>query len=289
MTFTQAFQRLNRLGLCLSHARTLQLVKSFSVGHDAEVLKWKLKLEHMAICDEGESPLPDELDTDTGESSESIEEEEALQPLTGILCSLHTFSYQIFYVINSSPLIESETEESSSDSQDSMQSGYTGDQSAASCSKSLRCSYVLVGDNIDKAVTARHMTMDHQSQSLHYFHCYAALDRIDFHDLDNSSPIGNVGTLPLEIFLPSMEDCDALRNNYVVLLAREIVDKVPYFEVFADSVPGHIVHQYTEELSCKSSIVSLYCIRISTNKTIHFLLLYPYAYFRAGSPGRVAT
>lgn len=116
--------------------------------------------------------------------------------------------------------------------------------------------YILVGDNIDKTVTARHMTMDHQSQSLHYFHCYAALDRIDFQDLNNSSPIGNVDTLPLSTFLPSMEDCDTLRNNYIVLLAREIVEKVPYLEVFADSVPEHIVHRYTKELSCKSSIVS---------------------------------
>ena len=78
--------------MCLSHSRTLQLVKSFSDGHDAEVLKWKLRLEHMAICDEGDGPLPDELDTDTGESSESIEEEEVFEALTGItLCSLHTF------------------------------------------------------------------------------------------------------------------------------------------------------------------------------------------------------
>ena len=94
-------------------------------------------------------------------------------------------------------LIESETEESSSDSQGLMQSGYTGDQTAASHVKSSRCSYILVGDNIDKTVTAGHMTMDHQSQSLHYFHCYAALDQINFHDLNNSSPIGNVDTLPL--------------------------------------------------------------------------------------------
>ena len=53
-----------------------------------------------------------------------------------------------------------------------------------------------------------------------------------------------------------MEDSDLLRNNNVVLLARVIVQKMPYFEVFADSVPEHIVHHYTKELSCKSSIVS---------------------------------
>ena len=99
--YSQAFQRLNHLGLCLSHTCTLQLVKKFSDGHDAEVLKWKLRLEHMAVCDEApEDPLPDEPDTEAGESSESIAEEEILEPLTGILCGLHAyFSYQILYAI----------------------------------------------------------------------------------------------------------------------------------------------------------------------------------------------
>ena len=40
-----------------------------------------------------------------------------------------------------------------------------------------------------------HMSMEHQSQSLHYFQYYAALDRVDFHHLSNSEPIGNVSEL----------------------------------------------------------------------------------------------
>ena len=86
------------MGLCLSHACTLQLVKKFSNGHDAEVLKWKQRLEYLAVCDEAEDPLPDELGTEAGESSESSAEEEIPESLTGILHSLRTFSHQISYI-----------------------------------------------------------------------------------------------------------------------------------------------------------------------------------------------
>ena len=50
-------------------------------------------------------------------------------------------------------------------------------------------SYVIVGDNLDKNIRPRHMTSDHQTQSVHYFHCYAVQDRVDFHHLSNDEPM----------------------------------------------------------------------------------------------------
>ena len=135
-----------------------------------------------------------------------------------------------------------------------------------------RSTYILVGDNIDKTISARHMTMEHQSQSLHYFHFYAAQDRIDFLHLDNASPIGNVADLPLSTFLPSAEDCDTLHNNYVVLIAWEVVQRLSYFSSFSDCVPQHIEHQYSGELACKSNIVSKFYI-------VHiYIYIYIYVY-----------
>ena len=32
--------------------------------------------------------------------------------------------------------------------------------------------YTITGDNLDKSIQPRFMTMDHQTQSLHYFHSY---------------------------------------------------------------------------------------------------------------------
>ena len=39
--------------------------------------------------------------------------------------------------------------------------------------------YKLVGDNIDKRVVPRDMRSDNQTKTLHYFHVYGVLDRID--------------------------------------------------------------------------------------------------------------
>ena len=100
------------------------------------------------------------------------------------------------------------------------------------------------------------MTIDHQSQSLHYFHFYAALDRIDFHHLCNDKPIADVSTLPLTTFLPNKQDSSALRNNYAILLGRELVRSIPFFSDFKDCIPAHISHKYSEEMSRKSTVVS---------------------------------
>ena len=116
-------------------------------------------------------------------------------------------------------------------------------------------SYILVGDNVDKTIKASHMSMEHQSQSIHYFQFYAARDRIDFHYLSNDSCVGNVSELSMSSFLPTIEDCSQMRDNYAILIGRELVKKLPYFHVFADCVPMHILHEHSEAMSMKSLLV----------------------------------
>lgn len=118
-------------------------------------------------------------------------------------------------------------------------------------------SYILVGDNVDKSVRPRYMTVDHQTQSLHYFQFFAALDRIDFHSLRNDTPLAQVSSLPLTSFLPNMQDNKTLRNNYAILLGRELVRSVPFFKSFKDCIPAHISHKHSQEMSRKSVVVSL--------------------------------
>ena len=116
--------------------------------------------------------------------------------------------------------------------------------------------YILVGDNIDKTIRPRHMTMDKQTQSIHYFQFYGVQDRISFRHLPNEAPIGSVSDLPMSTFLPDLNDCSVLRDNYATLMAREIVKKLPYFKIFEDCVPMHIHHEYTEQMCKKSVLVS---------------------------------
>ena len=76
------------------------------------------------------------------------------------------------------------------------------------------------------------MTVDHQVQSLHYFNSYAALDRVDTSTLSTNSPINSpdeIMKIPTSAILPTEEDCDTIRKNYIVLAARVIAERIPYF------------------------------------------------------------
>lgn len=102
--------------------------------------------------------------------------------------------------------------------------------------------YIIVGDNIDKRITPRSMRVDSQVRSLHYFHAFAALSRVATLHLDDTKPIGDVKSLPLSAFLPSAEDCSALRDNYVILISRILVKHLAFLQPFRECVPKQIEH-----------------------------------------------
>lgn len=122
-------------------------------------------------------------------------------------------------------------------------------------------SFVIIGDNWDKTINPRFMTGQHQRQSLHYFHSYAALDRIDFSDLSIDEPQGEISELPPSAYLPDANDCAALCNNYAVILSRVLADEVSYFKnIFGDCVDRHIQHKYSSQMNEKSKMVSMHVI-----------------------------
>ena len=63
----------------------------------------------------------------------------------------------------------------------------------------------LCGDNIDKMVKRRYMRSDKGNLSLHYFHSFAALDRIDVSDLSDEIVPGclpNPDDIAIGLFCP---------------------------------------------------------------------------------------
>ena len=137
---------------------------------------------------------------------------------------------------------------------------------ADNCDAHARLRYILTGDNIDKNVSPRNMTLDHQVKSLHYFHAYAALSRIDFSGLSEETPTSRLlRSLDSSAFLPSIADCQVLRENYVILSARVICDTLTAFSSFKECVPKHILHKYSAAMSKKSVTVSSSCEILSVN------------------------
>lgn len=137
-------------------------------------------------------------------------------------------------------------------------SGCKDDDSSRNSQPLTYPQYILVGDNLDKNITPRDMRTEHQVKSIHYFHSYAAHDRIKLPGLSDTPPECNICSLPISTFLPSISDCTALRANYIILAARVIVDKLPHFSSLHDCVTRNIPHLYTKAMQEKSVIVSVH-------------------------------
>ena len=77
--------------------------------------------------------------------------------------------------------------------------------------------FKIVGDNIDKTVHRSFQRIHSASSSLHYFHSFAVLDRIDFSGLSDdpdSKPIS------FQELLPTPTDISDLKNTFTTLIRR---------------------------------------------------------------------
>ena len=115
--------------------------------------------------------------------------------------------------------------------------------------------YVIQGDNIDKTVRACDMRVDNQNQSLHYFNSFAVRDRIPKVENPVESDCQKIDSAPLSTFLPTVDDCNAIRDGYITLISRVLVEHLAFLAPFKQCVPQHRVHTYSQEMSKKSEVV----------------------------------
>ena len=85
----------------------------------------------------------------------------------------------------------------------------------------------------------------------------AVVSRVKTLHLDDKTPIGDLSKVPVSAFLPSITDCAALRDNFVILVARILVDNLASFSFLRKCVPIHIQHEYTSFMKEKTVSVSL--------------------------------
>ena len=65
--------------------------------------------------------------------------------------------------------------------------------------------------------------------------------------------------------LPSTTDNQMVKEHFAILVARVLVEHIPYFaEDFKGLVENHIAHQYTSEMAKTSAVVSC-------DKSINFI------------------
>jgi len=125
--------------------------------------------------------------------------------------------------------------------------------------------YRLCGDNIDKSVHRRHLRIDRQNLSLHYFHTYAVENRIDFTELSDENREGLYVNLSIDdkhsmaaALLPTPQDDQVMKHNISILISRVLATHLKFFKLsFADLIEWHITHKHYSEMSSRSCVVSL--------------------------------
>ena len=78
--------------------------------------------------------------------------------------------------------------------------------------------FKIVGDNVDKNIHRAYQRLDMQTQSLHYFHCYAVRDRVNL-SAYSDSPRHNPDVDPVTL-LPLLSDMATVQHDCEILVAR---------------------------------------------------------------------
>ena len=104
------------------------------------------------------------------------------------------------------------------------------------------------------------MRSNKKNVSLHYLHSYAVQNRVDASNLSDS-PVDMSTFTPKGIaitIIPSLDDDRILRENIAVLISRVLVTHLNFFSFsFNDVVDWHIEHQFSSQMSQKSTVVSV--------------------------------
>lgn len=61
----------------------------------------------------------------------------------------------------------------------------------------------------------------------------------------------------LDVLLPSNDDGKVMKANFCTLISRVLVKHMKHLQSYASSMNQHILHQYSEEMSQKSTVVSV--------------------------------
>ena len=117
--------------------------------------------------------------------------------------------------------------------------------------------FKFIGDNVDKKVGVRDVRTDHQSEMVHMYSLLVARSRLPPLDLPRTGQVADVMSLPWKSFLPTQEDIESIRNNLAVLVSRLLVQYFKDLSSLSKSVPNHIKHKYSQQMSKKSEVVVL--------------------------------
>ena len=124
----------------------------------------------------------------------------------------------------------------------------------------LNPGFAIIFDNIDGKLERRHMSKDKPNFDFHWVNHKIVENRVSGSKHDGSPR--DLLSVPNIKFLPSVRDQQQQHQNYIVLVARILVDHLECFQVLRNVCVRHIPHKHSKELAQKFKSVSTFCTLI---------------------------
>ena len=121
------------------------------------------------------------------------------------------------------------------------------------------------GDNEDLRILASNMRKGVKNVDMHLFSSNLYVNRVNFSHLPNDNPKKNLKTCPRSVFYPSVDELKVLKENFKIIVARIAVEFLPKFKFLKKVIPEHIKHQYSDQMSKKSTIIPLPTLDFNEN------------------------
>lgn len=102
----------------------------------------------------------------------------------------------------------------------------------------------VVFDNFDFRVLANIILRNHRNSDMHWIAQYVTFDRVPSQHLDDSKPIvSSIKDFDNSNYLMSKAELEQQRNDFIILVARVLLEFFPALEPLRDVVPFHILHR----------------------------------------------
>ena len=110
------------------------------------------------------------------------------------------------------------------------------------------------------------MRKEIQNEDLHLFASNLIENRVSFNHLPNGKPKGDIKQFPRKNFSLNVNEMRRYADCAKILVGRIVLEFLPKFKFLTSVVPDHISHEYSEQMSEKSTIVSLPIINANEAK-----------------------
>lgn len=103
----------------------------------------------------------------------------------------------------------------------------------------------VVFDNFDFQILANIILRNHHNSDMHWIAQYITFDRVPSNHLDDSKPIvANIADFENVSYLLSKAELEQQRKDYIILVARVLIEYFPVLQPLQDAIPSHIPHRY---------------------------------------------